>query len=163
MLGIFNQVKFNFTWTHSFKHVLSNIYYLPDYKRGDENILSLKFVQCNSEVKLLSHVWLFVTPWTVAYRLLHPWDFPGKGTGVGCHCLLQRIFLTQGSNPGLPALQANTLPSEPLGKLDVTVQMNTIEYYTVMTYLSIIVIHTGLKKLGLVLGCPESFQRWCLS
>ena len=22
-------------------------------------------------------------------RLLHPWDFPGKNTGVGCHCLLQ--------------------------------------------------------------------------
>jgi len=22
-------------------------------------------------------------------RLLHPWDFPGKCTGVGCHCLLQ--------------------------------------------------------------------------
>ena len=21
-------------------------------------------------------------------RLLHPWDFPGKNTGVGCHCLL---------------------------------------------------------------------------
>ena len=20
--------------------------------------------------------------------LLHPWDFPGKSTGVGCHCLL---------------------------------------------------------------------------
>ena len=27
--------------------------------------------------------------------------FPGKSTGVGCHCLLQGIFLTQGSNPGL--------------------------------------------------------------
>ena len=25
-------------------------------------------------------------------RLLHPWDFPGKSTGVGCHCLL-RIFI----------------------------------------------------------------------
>ena len=25
-------------------------------------------------------------------RLLHPWDFPGKSTGVGCHCLLQRTF-----------------------------------------------------------------------
>ena len=24
-------------------------------------------------------------------RLLHPWDFPGKSTGVGCHCLLQNI------------------------------------------------------------------------
>ena len=23
-------------------------------------------------------------------RLLHPWDFPGKSTGVGCHCLLQQ-------------------------------------------------------------------------
>ena len=23
-------------------------------------------------------------------RLLHPWDFPGKTTGVGCHFLLQR-------------------------------------------------------------------------
>ena len=22
-------------------------------------------------------------------RLLHPWDFPGKSTGMGCHCLLQ--------------------------------------------------------------------------
>ena len=21
-------------------------------------------------------------------RLLHPWDFPGKSTGVGCHCIL---------------------------------------------------------------------------
>ena len=29
-------------------------------------------------------------------------DSPGKNTGVGCHALLQGIFLTQGSNPGLP-------------------------------------------------------------
>ena len=35
-------------------------------------------------------------------RLLHPWDFPGKNTGVSCHFLLQGIFPTQGSNPGLP-------------------------------------------------------------
>ena len=26
-------------------------------------------------------------------------NFPGKNTGVGCHFLLQGIFLTQGSNP----------------------------------------------------------------
>jgi len=25
------------------------------------------------------------TPWTVATRLLCPWDSPGKNTGVGCH------------------------------------------------------------------------------
>ena len=28
-------------------------------------------------------------------------DSPGKSTGVGCHALLQEIFPTQGSNPGL--------------------------------------------------------------
>ena len=33
-------------------------------------------------------------------RLLCPWDFPGKNTGVRSHALLQRIFPTQGSNPG---------------------------------------------------------------
>ena len=27
-----------------------------------------------------------------------PWDFPGKNTGVGCHFLVQGIFLTQGLN-----------------------------------------------------------------
>ena len=43
------------------------------------------------------------TPWTlwIPTRLLCPWDVPGKNTGVGCHFLLQGIFLTQGSNPGL--------------------------------------------------------------
>ena len=30
-----------------------------------------------------------------------PWDSPGKHTGVGCHDLLQGIFPTQESNPGL--------------------------------------------------------------
>ena len=34
-------------------------------------------------------------------RLLRPWDFPGKSTGVGCHFLLQGIFLTQGLILGL--------------------------------------------------------------
>ena len=31
-----------------------------------------------------------------------PWNSPGKNTGVGSHSLLQGIFSTQGSNPGLP-------------------------------------------------------------
>ena len=35
-------------------------------------------------------------------RILRPWDSPSKSTGVGCHFLLQRIFPTRGSNPGLP-------------------------------------------------------------
>ena len=35
-------------------------------------------------------------------RLLCAWESPGKNTGVGCHALLQGIFPTPGSNPGLP-------------------------------------------------------------
>ena len=30
--------------------------------------------------------------------LFYPWDSPGRKTGVGCHSLLQGIFLTQGLN-----------------------------------------------------------------
>ena len=26
-------------------------------------------------------------------RLLHPWDFPSKSTGVGCHCLLRYMYI----------------------------------------------------------------------
>ena len=48
----------------------------------------------------LSRVHLFATPWTVAPRLLCPWDFP-ENTGVGGHSLLQGNFLTQGLNPHL--------------------------------------------------------------
>ena len=53
-------------------------------------------------------------------RLLCPWDSPGTNTGVGCHVLLQGIFLTQGSNPCLLHLvhwQAGSLPLAPPAKL----------------------------------------------
>ena len=33
-----------------------------------------------------------------------PWNSPGQNTGVGSLSLLQGIFPTQGSNPGLPSL-----------------------------------------------------------
>ena len=43
--------------------------------------------------KSLSHVWLLAMPWTQPTRLLRPLDFPGKSTGVGCHCLLHYTYL----------------------------------------------------------------------
>ena len=46
------------------------------------------------------HIRFFATPRTPA-RVLCPWNSPGKNTGVGCHALLQGIFLTQGLNRGL--------------------------------------------------------------
>ena len=53
-------------------------------------------------------------------RLLCPWDSPGMNTGVGCHSVLQGIFPTQGSNPGLLQLlrwQADSLPLVQPGTL----------------------------------------------
>ena len=47
------------------------------------------------EVNLLSRVRLFATPWTAAYQLLHPWNFPGKSTGVGCHCILWASYTNE--------------------------------------------------------------------
>ena len=62
----------------------------------------------------------FAATWTAKLiKLLCPWDFPGKNTGVGCHALLQRIFPTQGLNSHLPHLlhwQADSLPLVPLGR-----------------------------------------------
>ena len=42
-----------------------------------------------------SHDRLFVTPWTIAHQVPLSWHSPGKSTGVGCHALLQGIFLSQ--------------------------------------------------------------------
>ena len=46
-----------------------------------------------------SHVQLFVTLWIVVYQA--PRGSPGKDTGLGCHFLLQGIFLNQGLNSSL--------------------------------------------------------------
>ena len=51
--------------------------------------------------------------------LLSRWDSPGKNTGVGCHALLQGIFLTQRSNWCLICLlhwQVGYLPLAPPGE-----------------------------------------------
>ena len=55
---------------------------------------------CHCE-RVLSGVWLFVTPQTVARQVPLSMESPGKNAGVGCHFLLQGIFPTQGSNPHL--------------------------------------------------------------
>ena len=68
------------------------------------------------KVKSLSCVQLFATHGLEPTKLLHPWDSPGKNTGVGCHFLLQGIFLTQGSNPGLPHCRQTLIISAPPGK-----------------------------------------------
>ena len=68
---------------------------------------------------VISH--FFVTSWTVACQApLCMGILQHKSTGVGCHALLQGIFPTQGSNPGLPHCGRILYCLEPPGKLKNT-------------------------------------------
>ena len=54
-----------------------------------EMILVCRTMLCYAMLSHFSRVRLCVTPQMAATRLPHPWDSPGKNTGVGCHFLLQ--------------------------------------------------------------------------
>ena len=65
-----------------------------------------------------SQVQLFAVPWTALQTPLSH-DSPGKNTAVSCHSFLQGIFQLKGGrieSPMAPALQTDSLPSDPSGK-----------------------------------------------
>ena len=66
--------------------------------KSDPSLFVLRQNKHACMLSRFSRVLLFATPWTVAARLVCPWNSPGKNIGVGCHVLLQGIFLTQASN-----------------------------------------------------------------
>ena len=86
-------------------HILGGGYQTPYSACAHITLLSTALLQLRKlkevEVKSLSRVRLFATPWSPT-RPLRPWDSPGKNTRVGCLFLFQDIFLTEGLNPGLP-------------------------------------------------------------
>ena len=65
-----------------------------------------------------SHVRLFATLWTVARQAPLSMEFSRQNTGVDCHALLQGMFPSQGSNPGLLRWQvgSSSLPLVSPGK-----------------------------------------------
>ena len=46
-----------------------------------------------------------------------PWNSPGQNTGVGSQSLIQEIFPTQGSNPGLQHCRQSLYQLSPKGSL----------------------------------------------
>ena len=76
-----------------------------------------------------SCVQLFPTPWTVAPGAPLCMEFPSKDTGVGCHFLLQGVFLTQGSNSGLQHCRQMLYPlshMNPLYNTFSSVQLSSV-------------------------------------
>ena len=70
--------------------------YSSKFSNGNDLLVLLKWSESHSAGSDSS--WphgLYRTSWT-------PWNSPGQNTGVGNLSLLQGIFPTQGSNPGLP-------------------------------------------------------------
>ena len=72
---------------------------------------------CSSKkVKSLSRVWLFMTPWTAAHQAPLSMGFSRQEYWSGLPFPSPRDLPNPGIEPGSPALQADTLPSEPPGK-----------------------------------------------
>ena len=76
-------------------------------------------VLCTKPLSPLSKVSCSVVPNSLRlHGLLCPWNSPGKNTGVGSHYLLQGIFPTQASNPGLPHCRCILYHPSHQGSLD---------------------------------------------
>ena len=80
---------------------------------------------------VLSHSFVSdsLRPCGASTRLLCPWNFPGKNTGVGCHFLLPGIFPTQGSNLSLLNWQVDSLQEEALDKIFITMAVVTCWFW----------------------------------
>ena len=60
-------------------------------------------------------------------RLLCPWDFPGKSTGVRCRCLLQELPY----DPSIPLLSTYPKRTETLIQKDICMPMSTAALFTI--------------------------------
>ena len=56
-------------------------------------------MKVKSESEVAQSFRLLATPWTATYQAPLSMDFPGKSTGVGCHCLLQIGLAISGLSP----------------------------------------------------------------
>ena len=68
------------------------------------------------KVKLLGHVQLFATPWTVAYQAPQSMEFSRQEYWSGLPFPSPGDLLDPGIESRSPTLQADALPSEPPGK-----------------------------------------------
>ena len=77
---------------------------------------TFKVVCVYARAWLLSCVQLIATPWTVAYQVHLSMGFSRQEYWSGLPFPSPRDLLDSGIKPGSPALQADALASEPLGK-----------------------------------------------
>ena len=89
------------------------------------NILTVKW----SEMKSLSSVWPFVTPWTVAYQAPLSMELSRQEYCNRLPFSFPQDLPNPGIKPGSPTLQADALPFEPPGKPILTVDLHIWKYF----------------------------------
>ena len=73
----------------------------------------ISFIWSEVKWKLFSHIWLFVTPWTVASQAPLSLGFPSQEYRSRLPFPSPGDLPDPGIEPGLPALQADSISSEP--------------------------------------------------
>ena len=89
------------------------------------------------KVKSLSRVPLFATPWTAAYQAPPSMGFSKQECWSGLPFPSPGDLLDPGIKPRSPAVQADTLPSEPPGKgfeVDLPQSLASVRLYFYLTY-----------------------------
>ena len=94
------------------------------------------------KVKLLNHVRLFATPWTVAHQAPQSMEFSRHQYWSELPFPSPGDLPDPGIEPGSPTLQADTLPSEPSGKQIKTI----IRYHLTPIRMAIIKKSTNNKS-----------------
>ena len=99
------------------------------------SFLSLFLLIFKVKVKSLSCVWLFETPWTVAYQAPPSMGFPRQEYWNGLPFPSPGDLPDPEIEPGSPALEADTLTSEPPGMgwikiVTKATHVRNIHYYT---------------------------------
>ena len=112
------------------------------------------------KVKSLSRIRLLATPWIAPTRLLHPWDFPGKSTGVGAIAFSKPILTSKAINMETKTNASNILiENEGFTSKDVKIEVvNNVQVYRCIVYP--LKEYNGKKEACLFnFGVRAEFQR----
>ena len=88
----------------------------PTHTTGNVYLAQYILVSLYNKVKLLSHVGFFAIPWTIIYEASLSIGFSRQEYWSGLPFPSPGDLPDPGIEPRSPALQADTLPSEPPGK-----------------------------------------------
>ena len=114
--------------------------------------------------QLLSWVQLFSTPWTEAHQDPLSMEFSKQEYQSGLSCSASGDLLNPGIKPWSPALQADSLPSEPPGKPQMTSNLQMFFLYAFLFWLhcagcGILVPQPGIEPESPTLGA-QSLNHW---